>query len=244
MDQQDNPLIRIKKLCELSGVTRATVKYYIAKGLIPKPIKSSRNMAYYDQTHLDAIRVVKQLQTKRFFPLSVIQGILEKDVEDLTIDEKRTLAEVEGKFFLNRETEQLGPFTVQQLHEFTGVSLIDIRAMERDGVIQSFKKDGKKFFRDDNIRLVMCWREIRLLGFSPEIGYDTYMMKLYKDTFERLTDEETKIASKRLIKLPREQGIKMIEDIMAPLNTIFGILHRRCVLETVEKYAKQFRDQS
>ena len=59
-----------------------------------------------------------------------------------------------------------------------------------------------------------------------------------------MTDEETKIASKRLIKLPREQGIKMIESIMAPLDTIFSILHRRCVIEVIEKYAKQFRDGS
>ena len=104
-----------------------------------------------------------------------------KKSEDLTLVEKQSLAETEGQFFLNRETGKLGPFTTKQLHEFTGVSMADIRAMERDGVIRSFKKDGKKFFKDDNIRLVMCWREIRLLGFSPEIGYDTYMLKLYKE---------------------------------------------------------------
>ena len=246
MKKQDQNLIRIKKLCELSGVTRATVRHYIAMGLIPKPINSSRNMAYYDERHLNAIRVVRELQAKRFFPLSVIQGILEKNAEDLTIDEKRALAEGEGMFFLSTENKQeLAPLTTRQLQEFTGVCLDDIRAMERDGVIQSFKEGNKKFFNDDSIRLVMCWKQIRLLGFTPELGYDTYMMKLYKETFERLSDEETRIASKNLTgKLPAEQGIKMIEDIMAPLNMIFGILHKRCVIETITRYAKQFRELS
>ena len=69
-------LMRIKKLSEETGVPRGTIKFYIKEGLIPRPIKTQLNMAYYNEKHLDAIRLVKELQSKRFLPLSIIKQIV------------------------------------------------------------------------------------------------------------------------------------------------------------------------
>jgi predicted DNA-binding transcriptional regulator AlpA len=42
------PVMRMKKLMEAAGVTKATVQFYVKEGLIPRPVKTYRNMAYYD----------------------------------------------------------------------------------------------------------------------------------------------------------------------------------------------------
>ena len=40
-------LLKISELAERSGVPVATVRHYLREGLLPEPVKTSRNMAYY-----------------------------------------------------------------------------------------------------------------------------------------------------------------------------------------------------
>ena len=51
----------------------ATVRHYLREGLLPEPVKTSRNMAYYPPEFADRIRLIKQLQEDRFMPLRVIR---------------------------------------------------------------------------------------------------------------------------------------------------------------------------
>ena len=39
--------IKIKELVTKTGVTRATIYHYVREGLLPQPLKTSRNMALY-----------------------------------------------------------------------------------------------------------------------------------------------------------------------------------------------------
>jgi DNA-binding transcriptional MerR regulator len=66
-------LLKISELAEQSGVPVATVRHYLREGLLPEPVKTSRNMAYYPPQFVDRIRLIKQLQEERFMPLRVIR---------------------------------------------------------------------------------------------------------------------------------------------------------------------------
>ena len=55
----------------------ATVRHYLREGLLPEPVKTSRNMAYYPPEFVDRIRLIKQLQEERFMPLKVIRELLD-----------------------------------------------------------------------------------------------------------------------------------------------------------------------
>ena len=75
-------LLKISELAERSGVPVATIRHYLREGLLPEPVKTSRNMAYYPPEFVDRIRLIKQLQEERFMPLRVIRELLERgDVE-------------------------------------------------------------------------------------------------------------------------------------------------------------------
>ena len=65
-------LLRISELAERAEVPVATVRHYLREGLLPEPVKTSRNMAYYPPEFVDRIRLIKQLQEERFMPLKVI----------------------------------------------------------------------------------------------------------------------------------------------------------------------------
>ena len=55
------------------GVPAPTIKHYLREGLLPEPVKTSRNMAYYPPEFVDRIRLIKRLQEERFMPLKAIK---------------------------------------------------------------------------------------------------------------------------------------------------------------------------
>ena len=70
-------LLKISELAERADVPVATVRHYLREGLLPEPVKTSRNMAYYPPEFVDRIRLIKQLQEERFMPLRVIREVLD-----------------------------------------------------------------------------------------------------------------------------------------------------------------------
>src|SRR2546427_12144397 len=74
-----NELLRMGELAEASGVPAATIKHYLREGLLPEPVKTSRNMAYYPPEFVDRIRLIKQLQEERFMPLRAIKQVIDED---------------------------------------------------------------------------------------------------------------------------------------------------------------------
>ena len=74
-------LLRVGELAEASGVPVPTIKHYLREGLLPEPVKTSRNMAYYPPEFVDRIKLIKQLQEERFMPLKAIKSVLDEDPE-------------------------------------------------------------------------------------------------------------------------------------------------------------------
>jgi DNA-binding transcriptional MerR regulator len=60
-------MLRMGELAEASGVSAATIKHYLREGLLPEPVKTSRNMAYYPA---DTARSNK---TMGFFSAALLQ---------------------------------------------------------------------------------------------------------------------------------------------------------------------------
>ena len=76
-------LLKISELAERSEVPVATIRHYLREGLLPEPVKTSRNMAYYPPEFVERIRLIKQLQEERYMPLRVIREVLDSADGDL-----------------------------------------------------------------------------------------------------------------------------------------------------------------
>jgi DNA-binding transcriptional MerR regulator len=68
----------MSELASASGVSAGTIKHYLREGLLPEPLRTSRNMAYYPPELVDRIRTIKRLQEDRFMPLRLIREVLEQ----------------------------------------------------------------------------------------------------------------------------------------------------------------------
>jgi AcrR family transcriptional regulator len=53
------------KISEISTFTKtpaATVRYYVREGLLPKPLKTGKTMAYYSEMHFDRLQTIRRLK--------------------------------------------------------------------------------------------------------------------------------------------------------------------------------------
>jgi DNA-binding transcriptional MerR regulator len=86
--------MRMAELADASGVSRDTIHYYLREGLLPKPIKGGRTVAYYDDSHLERLTLIRRLREEKYLPLAVIRRIVEAGSEGPHDRDLETLADV------------------------------------------------------------------------------------------------------------------------------------------------------
>jgi DNA-binding transcriptional MerR regulator len=84
----------MKELAEASGVSAGTIKHYLREGLLPEPVRTSRNMAYYPPEFVERIKLIKQLQEERYLPLKLIRTLLEGERTRVSAAELRRRYEI------------------------------------------------------------------------------------------------------------------------------------------------------
>jgi DNA-binding transcriptional MerR regulator len=124
-------LLKISELAERADVPVATVRHYLREGLLPEPVKTSKNMAYYPPEFVERIRTIKRLQEERFMPLRVIK--------DTLLAERTPKAELLERFDLPaRALDRLAEVGVLSPAE-GGYSQADVRIVE---AIAGFRAEG------------------------------------------------------------------------------------------------------
>lgn len=69
--------VRLAELSESSGVSVATLKYYLREGLLHAGRSVSRTQADYDETHVERVRLVRALSEVGGLSLSTVGRVLE-----------------------------------------------------------------------------------------------------------------------------------------------------------------------
>lgn len=87
-------LMRMAELERLSGVPRETIHYYLREGLLPAPSRQGKTQALYDDSHLERLRLVRQLREEKYLPVAVIRSVLRAGLEHPAGRDLDTLADV------------------------------------------------------------------------------------------------------------------------------------------------------
>ncbi len=53
--------MKVSQLCEASGVSLPSIKYYLREGLLPAGERTSANQAEYDESHVERLRLIRAL---------------------------------------------------------------------------------------------------------------------------------------------------------------------------------------
>jgi DNA-binding transcriptional MerR regulator len=191
------------ELAEASGVSAATIKHYLREGLLPEPVKTSRNMAYYPPEFVDRIRLIKQLQEERFMPLRVIRSMLDEDP-----DRARTLVELEDRIL---ERALAGERTRTSAAEVRERYDVPAEVLDRLEEIEVLSPNSRGYTPSD-VKIIEAISRFRAGGYEEAIGFTVYDTLRYKRAMEDLVREEVEVLMDRVAaKMDPDRAMELIE---------------------------------
>jgi DNA-binding transcriptional MerR regulator len=229
--------LRIGQLAKMAGVSPSTIKHYVNQGLLPRPMKTSKNMAYYDKSCIDKIRLIKQIQKEKFLPLDVIKRLIDSG-ESYTEELKL------GKAILksHKITPHSKPIRESQIERHTGYSLEKIRILEKERLVLPHIRNSVKEYDDVDCKI------IEIMKFREELGvpfdYSLEFLRIYRDAIEEAVQRDINLFVRTFISDLHNKAITLMTESDETLDR-FMVLYRNKMLRTLSEGAiKELNDLS
>ena len=224
-------LLKISELAERSGVPVATIRHYLREGLLPEPVKTSRNMAYYPPEFVERIKMIKQLREERFMPLRVIRDLLNR--EDAEPERLRAMIDLEDRILeraLAGERERIGAEEVRSRYE------VPQGVLDRLAELGVLTPDGGGYSPSD-VRIVEAIGRFRAGGYDEQLGFTVYDTLRYRQALEPLVAEEVDVLTKRLAgDVDPDRALEIIEAGIGPLNDLIVALHTKLLVARLRQH--------
>ncbi|MEW6113334.1 MAG: MerR family transcriptional regulator [Thermodesulfobacteriota bacterium] len=127
--ERPTDLLRMQDLVKATGLPKSTILHYMNEGLLPAPVKTGPNMAYYDPACVERIGFIRAMQSKHRMSLASIKALLQEHDQgrDLSV-----LAELHETIFGDEAQPQLDMaafcqatgLTEEQVNELTRIHLL------------------------------------------------------------------------------------------------------------------------
>jgi DNA-binding transcriptional MerR regulator len=221
----------MKDLCELTGLERQAIHFYIQEGLVPEGRKTGRNMAFYGDVHLERIRLIKRLQREQFLPLRAIKAVLDGEESGFEPDQQALLLEVkrrlDGKPVVAPRAEAV---PVEALLVRHGLERRDLDELEAAGLVAVGRSGGHKGGKLGRISADDAWQlellgEMRRAGFTRELGFTAKDMALYAEAIDRLFVDERQMLLARLGHLAPEAIATRVERALPIIGSLLARYH-------------------
>jgi DNA-binding transcriptional MerR regulator len=197
-----NGMLKMAELAEASGVSAGTIKHYLREGLLPEPVKTSRNMAWYPPEFVERIQLIKELQERRFMPLKAIKGLLELEGEATRI----SAAELKRRYGVPQEV------------------------LDRLAELEVITPNSRGYGVSD-VRIVEAISRFRAGGYDERIGFTVYDTLRYKRAMEELVKEEVEVIMDRLGgELDADRAAQLVEKGAEPLRDLISALHTKALV--------------
>jgi DNA-binding transcriptional MerR regulator len=224
-------LLKISELAERSDVPVATIRHYLREGLLPEPVKTSRNMAYYPPEFVERIKLIKQLQEERFMPLRVIRELLE--AEEVEPERLRAMIELEDRILERALAGERERVPVGQVRERYDMPAEVLERLTELGVLGS----GEGGYSPSDVRIVEAISRFRAGGYDESLGFTVYDTLRYKRALEPLVAEEARVLRERLAgDVEADRALEIIEAGVDPLNDLIAALHTKLLVAELERH--------
>ncbi|HEY0317677.1 MAG TPA: MerR family transcriptional regulator [Solirubrobacterales bacterium] len=226
-------LMRMGELSEASGVPAPTIKHYLREGLLPEPVKTSRNMAYYPPEFVDRIRLIKRLQEERFMPLKAIKAVLDEDPERVG-----AILELEDRVLDRALAGERARTSAAEVRKRYGVPKEVLDRLEELEILSP----NSRGYSPSDITIIEAISRFRAGGYDEQIGFTVYDTLRYKEALEKLVREEVDVVMSRLAgEVPPERVVEMLESGAQPLKDLIAALHTKLMVAELERHREARR---
>jgi DNA-binding transcriptional MerR regulator len=220
-------MLKMRELAARSGVTAGTIKHYLREGLLPEPVKTSRNMAYYPAEFVERIKLIKQLQEERFMPLKVIKGMLDEDPE-----RARAVIELEDRILERALAGDERRTSLAEVRKAYDMPADVLDRLEELGILSP----NSRGYSPSDVKIVEAISRFRAGGYDEQLGFTVYDTLRYKSALEALVSEEVAILMERLVgEMETDDAVELIESGSEPLQELIAALHSKLLIAELSK---------
>ena len=225
----EGPRLRMKDLCDATGLPRQAIHFYIQQGLLPAGSKTGRNMAYYGEEHIQRLKLIKKLQHERFLPLKAIRALLDDQEAQFSQVQRSLLLEVKQRFTTSLLTRPDAPevaVDADDACERHGVERADLDRMIEIGVLGARTDEtGHTLIAHDDVWILSAWGEIQKLGYAKDLGFRVDDILVLMEVVQDLFNREALLLASRMERLPPERAAEMIERALPIVHSFLTGFH-------------------
>jgi DNA-binding transcriptional MerR regulator len=230
--------MKIRELVKKTGVSKETIHYYIREGLLRKPRKFGKNVAEYNENHVEQIRIIKALRDNYFLPVPLIKKLL-NEKKKLTPQEKLNFRNLSLNFKPMDRLFATGIYGRKTLREATGMGSKWLKKLEDLGIISSEERKGQPYYSFDDVisaKAIVAMTEIdKQLG--PEVQFDPLDFKPAIDEFRSIISKHAEKIFESWDELPpSEEVLETVGVLTEMMSGFFYHTYHKIVREEISRH--------
>lgn len=234
MNEPAPEMLKMSVFAVRSGVPIPTIKHYLRERLLPEPVRTSKNMAYYDAALIPRVKAIKRLQTTLHLPLHVIRQVLdraENEVMPGDVAIEATIARVLGEL-APREC-----LSRKQLAE-AGVLDEELTLFRALGIIAPDLSGGTERYVGDDVTLLRLLGQARRAGLSAKM-LPPEILRAYVEALGNLVRVELQMFRAGVLPVAGNDLAKLSEVATTLSERLVVLLRRKLLLPTLRSLVEE-----
>lgn len=234
MNEPAPEMLKMSVFAVRSGVPIPTIKHYLRERLLPEPVRTSKNMAYYDAALIPRVKAIKRLQTTLHLPLHVIRQVLdraENEVMPGDVAIEATIARVLG---------ELAPREVLSRKQLAEAGVLDeeLALFRALGIISPDLSGGTERYVGDDVTLLRLLGQARRAGLSAKM-LPPEILRAYVEALGNLVRVELQMFRAGVLPVAGNDLAKLSEVATTLSERLVVLLRRKLLLPTLRSLVEE-----
>jgi DNA-binding transcriptional MerR regulator len=234
MNEPEPEMLKMSVFAVRSGVPIPTIKHYLRERLLPDPVRTSKNMAYYDAALIPRVKAIKRLQTTLHLPLHVIRQVLdraENEVMPGDVAIEATIARVLG---------ELAPREVLSRKQLAEAGVLDeeLSLFRALGIIAPDLSGGTERYVGDDVTLLRLLGQARRAGLSAKM-LPPEILRAYVEALGNLVRVELQMFRAGVLPVAGNDLAKLSEVATTLSERLVVLLRRKLLLPTLRSLVEE-----
>jgi DNA-binding transcriptional MerR regulator len=215
------PYLKMKELMAATGLTKATLQHYVNQRLLPVPLRTSPNMAWYPPHTVARAQFVKQVQQRHRLPLAAIRGLVRAMDQGHDV---APLVELQAAVFSRQRARPLSPAGFSLRTGLTPAQVIDLC---RRRLIMPLEADR---FDEQDVALG------RLLARGLALGIDPAELAFYPRLAAEIVAHEMALRNRHTSEMDFEQDAGVSLELTGMARSLRAYIIDRTLQRELIRY--------
>lgn len=219
--------MKMRELEAATGVNRETIRGFFRAGLLPEANRPKRNVADYDETHVEAILAVRDLQKR--------SGLTLQQISDM-VNDRKSPGTLDNHGFMRLQTlvanrikfDNSGHVYLAALAEKYPDIPGDAALMAHMRMISITDTEDGPTVSTTDARILQIWQHMRAAGFTEENGFTPDITEYYRTAAEYVATNDAYLFRDRTEShVDEEKAVDMLEHALPLMLELFGLLRTK-----------------